>query len=149
MYILGSGIVGMDNAYLDPSGALPMTQDPDNPYIFTATVEFTEIGVDDWGASFIFIGNKDDLSEFSLGFWYYPNDARDPDWLDWYGYVVGDLSLNLDHLTEDQLANISDFPPSDGYWNGVPYVAYYMQPGFYDIKLDYHIRHASITKFSE
>jgi hypothetical protein len=149
MYILGSGIVGMENAYLDPSGALPMTQDTDNPYLFTATVEFTDIGVDDWGASFIFIGNKGDVSEFNLGFWYYPKDVKDPDWLDWYGYVIGDLSLNLDPLTEEQVGNISDFPPSDGYWNGVPYVAYYLQAGTYDIKLDYHIRHASITKVTE
>lgn len=149
MYILGSGIVGMENAYLDPSGALAMTQDPDNPYIYTATVEFTEIGVDDWGASFIFIGNRGDVSEFNLGFWYYPMDVLDPDWLDYYGYVVGDLSLNLDPLTAEQVENISDFPPSDGYWNGVPYVAYYLQPGTYDIKLDYHIRHASITKVSD
>ena len=149
MYILGSGIVGMDNAYLDPSGALPMTQDPGNPYMYTATVEFTEIGVDDWGACFIFIGNKGDVSEFNLGFWYYPREVLDPDWLDYYGYVVGDLSLNLDPLTTEQVENISDFPPSDGIWNGVPYVAYYLQPGTYAIKLDYHIRHASITRIAE
>jgi hypothetical protein len=127
MYILGSGIVGMENAYLDPSGALPMTQDPENPYIYTATVEFTDIGVDDWGACFVFIGNKNDLSEFNLG----------------------DLSLNLDPLTTDQLSNISDFPPSNGNWNGVPYIAYYMQAGVYTIKLDYHIGHASVTKVLE
>jgi hypothetical protein len=149
MYILGSGMVGMDNAWLDPSKAFPMTQDPDNPYIYTATLEFTDIGVDDWGANFIFIGNKDNLSDFSLGFRYFPKETRDPEWLDWYGYVIGDLSLNLDPVTEDELANISDFPPSDGYWNGVPYIAYYMQAGTYNIKLDYHIRHASVTKVSE
>jgi len=149
MYILGSGIVGMENAFLDPSGAIAMTQDEENPYIFTATLEFTDIGVDDWGAAFIFIGNKNDISEFNLGFWYYPKGVLDPDWLDYYGYVVGDLSLNLDPLTEDQLANIADFPPSDGIWNGVPYVAYYMQAGTYEVRLDYHIRHASITKISE
>jgi hypothetical protein len=149
MYILGSGIVGMENAYLDPSGALPMTQDPENPYIYTATVEFTDIGVDDWGACFVFIGNKNDLSEFNLGFWYYPDDVLDPDWLDYYGYVMGDLSLNLDPLTTDQLSNISDFPPSNGNWNGVPYIAYYMQAGVYTIKLDYHIGHASVTKVLE
>jgi hypothetical protein len=149
MYLLGSGIVGMDNAYLDPSGALPMTQDPENPYIYTAIVEFTDIGVDDWGASFIFIGNKDDVSEFNLGFWYYPGDVLDPDWLDYYGYVKGDLSLNLDPLTTEQLPNISDFPPSNGNWNGVPYIAYYMQAGTYLIKLDYHIGHASVTKVSK
>ena len=149
MYLLGSGIIGMNNAWLDPSGALPMTQDPDNPYIFTATVEFTDVGDDDWGATFIFIGNKGDVSEFNLGFTYYPKEVLDTDWLDYYGYVVGDLSLNLDPLTEDQVANISDFPPYDGYWSGVPYVAYYLQAGTYTIKLDYHIRHASVTKVIE
>lgn len=149
MYILGSGIVGMDNAYLDPSGAIPMTQDAENPYIYTATVEFTDIGVDDWGACFIFIGNKNDVSEFNLGFWYYPDGALDPDWLDYYGYVRGDLSLNLDPLTADQISNISDFPPSNGIWNGVPYIAYYMQAGTYLIILDYHIGHAAVKKVSK
>jgi len=149
MYLLGSGITGMDNAWLDPGTALPMTQDPDNPYIFTATVEFTDIGVDDWGANFVFTANKNDINEFSLGFRYFPYETLDPEWLDWYGYVVGDLSLNLDPVTQDELANISDFPPSDGYWNGVPYIAWYMQAGTYNIVLDYHIRHASVTKVSE
>ena len=149
MYLLGSGIVGMDNAWMDPSRALPMTQDPDNPYIFTATVEFTDLGVDDWGANFIFTGNKDNITDFSLGFRYFPQETRDTDWLDWYGYVVGDLSLYLDPVTADELANISDFPPSDGYWNGVPYIAYYMLAGTYTIKLDYHIGHASVTKVLE
>lgn len=149
MYLLGSGIVGMDNAFLDPSRALPMTQDSENPYIYTIDVEFTDIGVDDWGAVFFFIGNSSNVSEFSLGFRYFPEESLDPDWIGWYGYVVGDLSLNLDPLTEDEIANISDFPPADGVWNGVPYIAYYLQPGTYSIKLDYHIRHASVTKISE
>ena len=149
MYLLGSGIIGMANAWQDPLGASQMAQDPDNPYIFTTTVEFTDVGDDDWGAVFIFIGNKGDVSVFNLGFTYYPKNVLDTDWLDYYGYVVGDLSLNLDPLTEDQVANISDFPPSDGYWNGVPYVAYYLQAGTYTIKLDYHIQHASVTKVFE
>jgi len=155
MYILGSGIVGMENAFLDPSGALPMVQDSENPYIYTATVEFTEKGVVPegeeygWGAVFIFISNPNDVSEFNLGFTYFPEDNLDPEWIGWYGYVVGDLSLNLDPIIEEEIANIADFPPEDGYWNSVPYIAYYGQPGTYEIKLDYHIHHASITKVSD
>jgi len=57
--------------------------------------------------------------------------------------------LNLDPIIEEEIANIADFPPEDGYWNSVPYIAYYGQPGTYEIKLDYHIHHASITKVSD
>jgi hypothetical protein len=148
MYILGSGMAGMDNGWLNPSAAISMTQDAGNPYIYTATVEFTATGSDDWGATFIFIGDKNDVSAFNLGFNYYPEAAIDPNWTDYPGYVVGDLSLNLDPLTVDQLSGITTWPP-EGNWNGVPYIAYYEQAGTYEIRLDYYIRHASITKISE
>lgn len=148
MYLLGSGMAGMDVAWTNPSAALAMEQDASNSYIYTTTVEFSATGSDDWGATFIFIGDKNDISVFNLGFNYYPQSAVDQNWTDYPGYVVGDLSLNLDPLTEDQLSGISTWPP-DGNWNGVPYLAYYEQPGIYEIKLDYYIQHASITKISE
>lgn len=148
MYILGSGMVGMDVAWTNPSGAIAMTQDATYPFIYTATVEFTATGSDDWGVTFIFIGDNTDPSVFNLGFNYYPDYAIDPAWTDYPGYVVGDLSLNLDPLTTDQLSGISTWPP-DGNWNGVPYLAWYEQAGTYEIKLDSYAQHASITKISE
>jgi len=148
MYLMGSGIVGMDMAWDDPSKSLAMIQDPDNQYIYTAEVEFTDVGFEDWGANFIFIANTNDVSDFNLGFRNIPEESLDPDWLDYPGYVVGDLSMDLDELTDGELSKISEDPPSS-VWNNVPYIAYYLQAGTYEIKLDYHIKQASITKVSK
>ncbi len=64
----------------------------------------------------------------------------DPEWgYDYPGFVVGDLSMDLDPLTASELGSLSN--P----WDVVPYAAYYVQPGIYTIVMDYHIMHASIT----
>ena len=140
MFMLGEGITGMFDSWGNPSGALAMTQDPQNPYIFTATVEFSDYGPNDYGANFIFIADKSNVEAFHLGFRNFPEDVIDPVWgYDYPGFVVGDLSMDLDPLTESELATLSN--P----WDVVPYVAYYELPGTYTIKMDYHIRHASIT----
>lgn len=148
MYLMGSGIVGMDMAWDDPSKSLAMTQDPDNPYIYTAEVAFTETGFEDWGVNFIFIANKNDVADFNLGFRNIPEESLDPAWPDYPGYVIGDLSMDLDLLTAGEISKISEDPPAS-VWNNVPYIAYYMQAGTYAIKLDYHIKQASITKISK
>jgi hypothetical protein len=139
MYMLGEGITGMFDSWANPSGALAMTQDPDNPYIFTAEVEFSDVGPNDYGANFIFIGDKSNVETFHLGFRNIPEDVIDPDWPDYPGFVVGDISMDLDPLTASELETLSN--P----WDVVPYIAYYVQPGTYTIKMDYNIRHASIT----
>ena len=140
MYILGEGITGMFESWGNPSGALAMTQDPDNPYIYTLSAEFSDVGPSDYGANFIFIGDRSDVEAFHLGFRNIPEEVYDPEWgYDYPGFVMGDISMDLDPLTESELASF------DAHWDVVPYVAYYMQPGTYTIKMDYHIGHASIT----
>lgn len=147
MYVLGSGIIGMDMAWDSPSGALPMTPHPDNPYLLLDTLEFSDTGYEDWGANFIFIADKNDLAAFNLGFTDIPEQSLDPDWLDYPGYVVGDLAMWLQPLTAEQLGYISDDPPNS-VWNNVPYIAYYQQAGTYAIQLDYHSQQVSITQIS-
>jgi hypothetical protein len=140
MYILGEGITGMFESWGNPSGALSMTQDPDNPYIYLLSAEFSDVGPSDYGANFIFIGDRSNVETFHLGFRNIPEDVFDPEWgYDFPGFVMGNISVDLDPLTDSELGSISN--P----WDVAPYVAYYMQPGTYTIKMDYHIRHASIT----